>query len=193
MDTLNISGHIVDVLQRTIFPGTIVVVDGRIQTIQREAVPQDAGYILPGFVNAHVHIESSMLVPSECVRLATVHGTVAMVSDPHEIPTCWGCLAAVLCVPMRLRPPVPSPLAHPSCVPATTCETAGVTLSAANIGDLLAHEGLTYLSAMMNVPGVLASHAAPWRPAWRLIRITSWPFDTAELQEAQRLLEQLQP
>jgi adenine deaminase len=156
MGTLHISGHIVDVLQRTIFPGTILVADGRIQTIQREAVPRDVGYILPGFVDAHVHIESSMLVPSECARLATVHGTVAMVSDPHEIANVLGLPGIRFMRANAAQTPCPIAFGAPSCVPATPFETAGATLSAADIGALLAQEGLTYLSEMMNVPGVLA-------------------------------------
>ena len=156
MGTLTISGHIVDVLQRTIFPGTIVIADGRIQAIHREAVPRETGYILPGFVDAHVHIESSMLVPSECARLATVHGTVAMVSDPHEIANVLGLPGIRFMRANAAQTPCTIAFGAPSCVPATTFETAGATLSAADIGALLAHEGLTYLSEMMNVPGVLA-------------------------------------
>jgi adenine deaminase len=103
MGTWNISGNIVDGLQRTIFPGTIVLADSRIQAIQHEAVARDAGYILPGLVDAHVHIESSMLVPSESARLATVHGTVAMVSDPHAIANVLG-LPGCPCQAVGLHP-----------------------------------------------------------------------------------------
>jgi len=115
-----------------------------------------AGYILPGFVDAHVHIESSMLVPSECARLATVHGTVAMVSDPHEIANVLGLPGIRFMRANTAQTPCTIAFGAPSCVPTTPFETAGATLSAADIGALLAHEGLMYLSEMMNVPGVLA-------------------------------------
>ena len=84
MNNFTLSGNIVDVLHRTIFPGTIYIQDGRIQTIVQDQ-GQYSQYILPGFIDAHVHIESSMLVPTQFIRLATVHGRVATVSDPHEI------------------------------------------------------------------------------------------------------------
>ena len=87
------SGMIIDIINRQIFPGTVFVEEGKIKTIQKDAVAQSTDYILPGFIDAHIHVESSMLIPSEFARLATVHGTVATVSDPHDVrarPRC-GC------------------------------------------------------------------------------------------------------
>jgi len=88
--TFQISGQIVDVIQRRVFPGTVTVSDGRIASIKpANNVPENT-YIMPGFIDAHIHIESSMLIPSEFARLATIHGTVATVSDPHEIGNVLG-------------------------------------------------------------------------------------------------------
>ena len=84
------SGTLVDPLNRTIFPGTITVEGGKITAITHDASPKARGFILPGFVDAHIHIESSMVIPSEFARLATPHGTVATVSDPHEIGNVLG-------------------------------------------------------------------------------------------------------
>jgi adenine deaminase len=84
-----ISGNIVDVLNGAIYPGTLEIHDGRIAGIVRDQKEYET-FILPGLVDAHIHIESSMLVPSEFARLAVVHGTVATVSDPHEIGNVLG-------------------------------------------------------------------------------------------------------
>ena len=89
MDQISRSGTIVDIINRTTYPGTVTVKDGKIVSIQKDPYPKTSDFILPGFIDAHIHIESSMLVPSEFARLASVHGTVATVSDPHEI---WNVL-----------------------------------------------------------------------------------------------------
>ena len=113
------SGIIVDVLARETYSGTVHVCNGRIEKIVRENV-ESSNYILPGFIDAHVHIESSMLPPSEFARLAVVHGTVATVSDPHEIANVLGVpgvqymLANAALVPLKIN------FGAPSCVPATT-------------------------------------------------------------------------
>lgn len=95
MLSFQIFGNIVDVLNRDMFVGTVVVTEGRIAEIIREPENHELAkncdrYILPGFIDAHIHIESSMLIPTEFARLATVHGTVATVSDPHEIANVLG-------------------------------------------------------------------------------------------------------
>lgn len=85
------TGHLVDIQERRIYPATIYVQQGRIQKIEPlSEVPEEAGFLLPGMVDAHVHVESSMLPPSEFARMAVVHGTVATVSDPHEIANVLG-------------------------------------------------------------------------------------------------------
>jgi adenine deaminase len=154
MKNFTIAGNIVDVLHRTIFPGTIYIQDGRIQNIVRDQ-GQYSQYILPGFIDAHVHIESSMLVPTEFARLATVHGTVATVSDPHEIANVLGLAGVEFMIDNAAQTPLKIAFGFPACVPATEFETAGAKLTVNDLRQLFA-DGISYLSEVMNVPGVLA-------------------------------------
>ena len=84
-----VSGNIVDVFNAETYPGTLKISDGKIVGIRRDEMSYET-YIIPGFVDSHVHIESSMLTPSEFARAAVIHGTVAVVSDPHEIANVMG-------------------------------------------------------------------------------------------------------
>ncbi len=147
-----IRGNIVDVLRREIFFGTLRIENGRIQAVERVKGANDI-YILPGFVDAHVHVESSMLVPTEFARLAVVHGTVATVSDPHEIANVLG-VAGVQYMNGR-QTPFKFYFGVPSCVPATGFETAGARINAADVEALLQQPAIKYLAEMMNYPGVL--------------------------------------
>ena len=156
MTNLNISGNIVDVLKKTIYPGTVCVKKGRIDSIIGEEGKRYDRYILPGFIDAHVHIESSMLPPSEFARLATVNGTVASVSDPHEIANVMGIAGIRFMLEDARKTPFEIAFGAPSCVPATCFETAGTELSAKEIYQLFFENKITYLSEVMNVPGVLA-------------------------------------
>jgi adenine deaminase len=120
-------------------------------------IPADGGpYILPGFIDAHVHIESSLLIPSEFARLAVAHGTVATVSDPHEIANVCGLPGVEFMIRNGNSVPFHFNFGAPSCVPATRFETAGATLDAAKVAQLLARDEIKYLSEMMNFPGVLS-------------------------------------
>ncbi len=112
-------------------------------------------YVLPGFVDAHVHIESSMLTPSQFARLAVVHGTVATVSDPHEIANVLGMQGVEYMISEGKRSPFKFCFGAPSCVPATIFETAGAVLDAEDIASLLSKEEVGYLAEVMNFPGVL--------------------------------------
>jgi adenine deaminase len=156
MSALRISGNIVDVVHRRVFAGTVVMEAGRIRALQPDVGQPDKRYILPGFVDAHVHLESSLLVPTEFARLAAVHGTVAVVSDPHEIANVLGLDGVRFMLANAAQTPLASAFGAPCCVPATPFETAGARLSLADIRQLFEHDKLTYLSEMMNVPGVLA-------------------------------------
>ena len=155
MINFEISGNIVDVCQQTIFPGTISVEEGYITKITREPDKHYKEYILPGFIDAHVHIESSMLVPTEFARLAVVHGTVAAVSDPHEIANVLGLAGVHFMVANGDKTPFKIAFGAPSCVPATSYETAGAKLTPTDIRLLFEQKEVSYLSEMMNVPGVL--------------------------------------
>ncbi len=156
--TFTISGQLVDLLADRIFPGTLCVENGVIKEIRENAVAP-MQYVLPGFVDAHVHIESSMLVPSEFARLAACHGTVATVSDPHEIANVLGMEGVRFMIDNGKRVPFKFFFGAPSCVPATTFETSGHTLDAKDIARLMELDDIYYLAEMMNYPGVLAQDA----------------------------------
>ncbi|MDD5723437.1 MAG: adenine deaminase [Syntrophales bacterium] len=149
-----ISGNIVDVMHSEIYPGTLVISEGRIADIIREETG-DGMYIMPGLVDAHVHIESSMLPPAEFSRIATVHGTVATVSDPHEIANVLGIEGVRYMIEDARRAPVKFCFGAPSCVPATPFETSGATLDAEEIDVLLKAQEVGYLAEVMNFPGVI--------------------------------------
>ncbi len=157
---MQIHAQLVDLHARRIYPAEISLENGRIRSVKETAaVPADAGYILPGFVDAHVHIESSMLPPAEFARMAAVHGTVATVSDPHEIANVLGVAGVQFMLDDARRAPVKFCFGAPSCVPATGFETAGAVLDAPAMEQLLQNPAIGYLSEMMNYPGVL--HADP--------------------------------
>ncbi len=115
----------------------------------------EGAFILPGFIDAHVHIESSMLIPSEFARLAVVHGTVATVSDPHEIANVCGMAGVEYMIQNGKTVPFKFYFGAPSCVPATVFETAGSSIDVNDVNDLMRRDEIKYLSEMMNFPGVL--------------------------------------
>ena len=155
-----LEGLVVDLHRRRTFPGKVVIVNGIIDSITEDHSAHQDQYILPGFVDAHVHIESSMLIPSEFARLAVVHGTVATVSDPHEIANVCGVYGVRYMLDNGARVPFTFAFGAPSCVPATTFETAGAEITAADIRDLFTDDRIRYLSEMMNWPGVLHNDPA---------------------------------
>ena len=154
--SFEIQGNIVDVVGKRIFQGTVVVRDGRINAIREEPVSSEE-FILPGLVDAHIHIESSMLIPSEFARLAVIHGTVGTVSDPHEIANVLGVPGVKFMIDNGKKVPFKFNFGAPSCVPATPFETAGAMLGPDEVGELLRMPEIRFLSEMMNFPGVLFS------------------------------------
>ena len=155
MSVSRISGRIVDVANRAEFSGTVEIAGGVIRRITRDARAHRGPLLLPGFVDAHIHIESSLLPPAEFARHAVVHGTVATVSDPHEIANVLGEAGVDYMIADGRRTPFKFHFGAPSCVPATTFETAGATLEARAVGRLLARPEVKYLAEVMNFPGVL--------------------------------------
>lgn len=151
-----LSGNIVDLHARRIYPGTVEWAGGRIIRLTAEPGRRYPHFIAPGFVDAHIHIESSMLPPAEFARWAVVHGTVATVSDPHEIANVLGVAGVDYMIRDGRRTPFKFNFGAPSCVPATTFETAGAALAAKAVAKLLARPEVKYLSEVMNFPGVLA-------------------------------------
>jgi len=151
------SGNIVDVLNEKVFPGTIYVEDQRIVKIVKEYVEYET-FILPGFIDAHIHIESSLLPPSEFARIAVVHGTVACVADPHEIANVLGIDGVKYMIEDGKKVPFHFYFSAPSCVPATCMETSGAKITADDIKKLILDGEVKYLGEMMNFPGVIHEH-----------------------------------
>jgi adenine deaminase len=153
----SINGNLVDVHQKRIYSAEIFIENGKIVSINSTQGPglMTHDYILPGFIDSHVHIESSMLVPSEFAKLAVVHGTVATVSDPHEIANVCGMEGVKFMIQNGKTVPFKFHFGAPSCVPATPYETAGAVLDSNEIKKLLESDDIYYLSEMMNFPGVL--------------------------------------
>jgi adenine deaminase len=150
-----VTGNIVDVLARRVFAGRVTVAGGRIARVERVTGPASK-YLLPGFVDAHVHVESSMLPPAEFARLAMVHGTVATLSDPHEIANVLGLAGVRYMLECAERTPLKICFGAPSCVPATPFDRAGAKLGPSEVAELLDDPRIGYLSEVMNYPGVIA-------------------------------------
>jgi adenine deaminase len=152
----SVKGNVVDITSKKMFFGEIHFENGIILSIVRISDAQkDNQFILPGFIDAHVHIESSMLIPSEFAKLAVVHGTVATISDPHEIANVCGMEGVEYMIANGKTVPFKFHFGAPSCVPATIFETAGASLDAHAVDKLMAKDEIHYLSEMMNFPGVL--------------------------------------
>ena len=151
---MNVKGNIVDILNKRIFKGEVIIENGHISAI-REVNHSEENYILPGFVDAHIHIESSMLVPSEFAKIAVVHGTVATVSDPHEIANVLGVKGVEFMIENGKKVPLKFNFGAPSCVPATSFESAGAIIDATDIKLMMENPDIKYLAEMMNYPGVL--------------------------------------
>ena len=158
MNNLTIRGNLVNCFEQKIYPIEMIVSKGSISAITRLIPEQqyaDLPYLVPGFIDSHIHIESSMLVPVEFARLAVVHGTVATVSDPHEIANVCGIAGVQFMLNNASESPFKFYFGAPSCVPATIFETAGATLDASAVEQLLDLPEIKYLSEMMNFPGAL--------------------------------------
>ena len=151
---MNIKGNIVDIFNKRIFKGEVFVENGRITAIN-EVNHSIENYIIPGFVDAHIHIESSMVVPSEFAKTALIHGTVATVSDPHEIANVLGVQGVYFMIENGKKVPLKFNFGAPSCVPATSFESTGAELDSDEIKELMANPDIKYLAEMMNYPGVL--------------------------------------
>jgi len=156
--SFTVKGNLVDVWSKEIYPAELFIEKDKIKKISRmnaQSTSPNYTYILPGFIDSHVHIESSMLIPSEFAKLAVVHGTVATVSDPHEIANVCGIEGVEFMINNGKQVNFKFNFGAPSCVPATVFETAGAFLDSKDVQRLLEKEDIKYLSEMMNFPGVL--------------------------------------
>ncbi|MBK6340248.1 MAG: adenine deaminase [Bacteroidetes bacterium] len=151
-----LEGNYIDISNKGIYSCSIFIENGKIKKIDKLGNENPAlNYFLPGFVDAHIHIESSMLTPTEFGRLATVHGTIASVSDPHEIGNVLGIDGVNYMIENGKKSPFKFYFGAPSCVPATTFETAGAAINLEEIKTLFENDEIVYLSEMMNFPGVI--------------------------------------
>ena len=151
---MKIIGQIVDIYNKKIYKGELVVKGGKIKAIIKKD-HQVTDFIMPGFIDAHIHIESSMLVPSEFAKIAVTHGTIATVSDPHEIANVLGIEGIEFMIENGNKVPFKFNFGAPSCVPATAFESAGAVIDSEGIKKLLQKKEIKYLAEMMNYPGVL--------------------------------------
>lgn len=154
LSNFEVKGNYIDIRNRQIYPALIKVSDQKIASITRLETPQEQ-YILPGFIDAHIHIESSMVSPAAFSQAAAPFGTVATVSDPHEIANVCGMEGVYYMIENARQAAVKIHFGAPSCVPATGFETAGAVIGTEDINTLMQHPDIYYLAEMMNFPGVL--------------------------------------
>ena len=159
MDTnFELVANVVHIPERQIVPQRVVVRGGRIESLHT-VDSQPSSYLLPGFSDAHVHVESSMLVPSEFARAAVCHGTVATVSDPHEIANVLGTAGIEFMLENAATVPFKFCFGAPSCVPATPFETSGAKIGVEEVAGLLADPRIGYLAEVMDFPAVIRRDA----------------------------------
>ncbi len=151
---MKVEGNIIDIENRKIFAGEVEYENGIIQLIT-ENNNTYSNYILPGFIDAHVHIESSMLMPTAFAQEAVKHGTIATISDPHEIANVLGIKGVEFYIENSKKTAFKMFFGAPSCVPATSFETAGAIINADDTKTLLENNDIWYLAEMMNFPGVI--------------------------------------
>ena len=149
-----IKSNLIDVVSKETYPAEITIENNTIISIKRINETLHT-YVLPGFVDAHVHVESSMLVPTEFARIAVTHGTVGTISDPHEIANVLGVAGVDYMIENAKQVLFHFYFGAPSCVPATNFETAGAVINSNDIDQLLARPEIVYLAEMMNFPGVI--------------------------------------
>ena len=158
---MKISGNIVDIHSRRIFQGEVFIENERIRAII-EKTYSGKDYIIPGLIDAHIHIESSMLTPLEFAKAAVPHGTIGAVSDPHEIANVMGIAGIDFMIENGNSVPFKFFFGAPSCVPATSFESSGAVLESREIEELLQRKDIHYLSEMMNFPGVTPLSTFPF-------------------------------
>jgi len=151
---MKISGKLIDIHNRDIYPAEITISGSRIERIQKvQSAPEV--FIMPGLIDAHIHIESSMITPGAFAVAAVKHGTCSVVSDPHEIANVLGIKGVEFMMEDARKVPLKFWFGAPSCVPATNFETNGASINSEQVGLLLGNDEIKYLSEMMNFPGVI--------------------------------------
>ena len=151
---MKISGNLIDIHSRSIFPASITVEEGTIRSVERTNSAGDL-FIMPGLIDSHIHIESSMVTPGAFAGAAIKQGTTAVVSDPHEIANVMGLEGVRFMIREGNSTPLKFNFGAPSCVPATAFEESGAYLGPKEIDELMSGSDIKYLSEMMNFPGVI--------------------------------------
>jgi adenine deaminase len=172
---MKIDGHYVDLETREIYPAEIYISGTKIESINRiSSAP--GRYIIPGLIDSHIHIESSMVAPAAFGEMAVKHGTVAVVSDPHEIANILGPAGVEFMINEGKRSPLKFFFGAPSCVPATDFESSGGRIDSGDVARLLEREEIKFLSEMMNFPGVIYDDPEV-RKKIEIARILNKPVD----------------
>ena len=151
---MKVEGNIIDIYRRRIFPGQIIIKGDHIKEI-REISKVPANFILPGLIDSHIHIESSMTTPGSFAKAAVSRGTTGVVSDPHEIANVLGIEGVKYMIRDSKKVPLKFWFGAPSCVPATSFETSGAVIDSEGVKELLMIQEIKYLAEMMNFPGVI--------------------------------------
>lgn len=156
-NTATFRGHIVDLVARRIFDGEMTVKNGKIDSFKECEVEASAPYYLPGFIDSHVHVESSMMTPVEFARIALRHGTIGAVCDPHEIANVMGTEGIDLMLDLAKLADFRFAFGMPSCVPSCSkdIETSGFVLGADVVAEYMKRDDIYFLAEMMNFPGVI--------------------------------------
>ena len=149
-----IKGVVVDPLKKTIEGGRIIIDNGKITAIEHDSSITQP-FILPGFVDSHIHIESSMLIPSQFAKMALAHGTIAVMCDPHEVANVAGIDGINYMLNDAKQSPLKFFFGVPSCVPASPQEKSGAVINSKDVEDLLSKNDFLFLAEMMNFPGVI--------------------------------------
>jgi len=156
-------GRIVNVFTREVAAGNVAVQGGVIAGVGEayteglEEIDVAGKVLIPGLIDAHIHIESTLLLPAELARAVVPHGTTAVIADPHEIANVLGVAGVEFMFAAAAGLPLDYFFTVPSCVPSTAMETAGGEIGAAQVAELLRHPRVMGLAEMMNYPGVLAA------------------------------------
>ena len=157
---MSFTAYIFDVVSDTIYPARITIEDGLFKEVTPIRIDENTlvdfrGLMMPGFIDSHIHIESSMVTPAQFARIAVRHGTTAVVCDPHEIANVLGIEGIEAMIENASQVPFNFFFTAPSCVPATPFETAGAVIDSSDIEYLLKKDEMVALGEMMNFPGVI--------------------------------------
>ena len=153
---MKVSGQLVDIHKREIYPAVLSILDGKILNVEKVKKAPEV-FIIPGLIDAHIHIESSMITPGAFSLAAIKHGTCGVVSDPHEIANVLGIKGVEFMINDAKKVPLKFFFGAPSCVPATKFESNGARLNSKEVRKLLKKKEIKYLSEMMNFPGVISN------------------------------------